>query len=195
MPGMFDEQMAAVRRRIGETAAEIRALLVDDLRSYPDREMKRRFLAASERADTITDKELSTLRESATALGERIAKQIDKELADDELWFKVAADGAPEVIASKDLRDVAPVWSRLAAVDAELDEIATAVGLGEDDRDPQGYAPPRRFIDRRYLPTVVEAYTRAASELQMLLQSSAQERAAERKRSLAARWAAAGSDD
>ncbi|HAN31899.1 MAG TPA: hypothetical protein DCQ06_09910 [Myxococcales bacterium] len=195
MAEMFDEQMKAVRHRIEETAAEIRELLVDDLRTYPDRELKRRFLAQPERAEGITDKELQQLRSSAAALGDRLAAQVQAALADEKVWFELAGDDAEEVAEGKDLRQIGPVWARLAVVDAELTELASRVDLGQDDRKPSGYAPPRRFIGRRYLPTLVEAYTRAASELQMLLQSSAQERAAEIKRSLSARWSAASQDD
>ena len=189
----LDDRIEATRQRVLTAGADIAALLTADLFDYPDRELQRRFLADPARAETISDAALAALRRAAKELGDRVATAITKQLAAPEPWLTLA-EGGGEIADSKDLRDVPEVWSLVAAFDAEVTGLAATVGLEDDDRTPPGYAPPRRFIGRRYLPSLVESYLRASRDLHELLVASEEKHVEQRKRSLADRWASAASD-
>ncbi len=189
---MSAEHMEAVRQRVLATGADICAVLVEDLAGYPDRELQRRFLAAPDVAESIDDAALKALRAAAAELGRSAAARVATALAQPEPWLACTVAGSAPVEIGKDLRKVSAVWAHVSPVDAALTALAEPHDLGEDEREPAGYAPPLRFIGRRYLPSLVESYLRAASELQALTERSAEEQVATRKRSLAERWAAAG---
>ena len=189
----LSERSAATRARVLAAGADIAALLREDLGSYPDRELQRRFLADPVRAAEISDAALTALRRAARELGERVAAAIGTQLAAAEPWLALPESDAA-ITVSKDLRDVPEVWALVAAFDAEVTGLAATVGLEHDDREPTGYAPPRRFIGRRYLPSLVESYLRAARELQQLHVATEALQQAERKQTLSERWAAAGED-
>jgi hypothetical protein len=183
------------RRRLLDAAEEVCALLVRDVRQYPDRELERRFLGRPAAAAQLDEARLNELRRRSTAAGEALAAQLGESLGDPEAWLALAAcDGLPP--EGKDLREVTPIWRRIAdIVDPAIEALAGAYGLGGDDRDPAGYPPPRRFIDRRYLPALAEAVLREIATLRRLQDDQGAMAAAERTQSLAERWAAAGSGE
>lgn len=188
------ERIAMTSQRVLTTGADIASLLTEDLQGYPDRELQRRFLADPEGAEAISDEALTALRKAARDLGARVSAAITKQLAAPEPWLSLA-EGSQDIADSKDLRDVPAVWSLVAAFDAEVTGLAATVGLEDDDRQPMGYAPPRRFIGRRYLPSLVESYLRTSRELRELLIVSEEKQVEQRKRSLAERWASAATDE
>ncbi len=184
------EQRAACIRRLDETVERIRALLAEDLRGYPEREMRRRFTADPVRAETITDGALAQLRKEATALGGSLVEELGAVLAEDSLW----RGGPADLPGTRDLRQVSHIWASLAPVDEQVEALAGRCGLGGDDREPAGYAPPARFIGGQHLPTLVETYVRELGTLRRLEEQVAEEVAMEQKRSLNERWARAGEE-
>ncbi|GEM_PF-3568679 len=186
-------QLQACERRIEETSAQIAKVLASDIQGYPDRELQRRFLTHSEVAGSITDAALKKLRTDAGALGADLADRVVDTLADQALWTALL-DAGSEVPGGKEFRSIAPVWAALGFIDADFEELASAAGL-HDDRDPAGYAPPRRFVDRLYLPTLVETMLRELANLANLRVAASAEAEAETRDSLSARWAAAAPDE
>jgi len=187
-PNANSEERAACIRRLEETAGRIRELLTEDLRAYPEREMRRRFTADPVRAETIADGALADLRKQANALGGKLAQKADKKLAAIELW----SEGPAGLSSTRDLRQVKHIWAALGDVDAKIETLAEGFGLGGDDRDPVGYGPPARFIGGQHLPTLVETYVRELETLHRLDVDFARVVADEQKRSLSERWAKAG---
>ncbi|MCO4761154.1 MAG: hypothetical protein KC502_06590 [Myxococcales bacterium] len=190
----LNERLDATQTRVLAAGKEIAVLLSEDLAGYPDRELQRRFMAEAEIAESISDPALAALRKAAKALGTRSAEAISTRLAADEPWLALPRSDT-EIPDSKDLRAVPAVWALVCEFDAEVTGLAATVGLEADDRTPPGYAPPRRFIGRRYLPSLVENYLRACTDLRELLVASEEAQVQSRKQSLAERWAAANGNN
>ena len=185
-----DELLASARTRLRETAGSIATLLAEDLETYPERELQRRFVEA-EGADKLSDQQLAALRKSAKELGKSFAEQVGERLTDEAPWLALAQPGAPLPEDRKTLRGVSAVWSVVSAIDAEVEKLAASAGLPADQRAPAGYSPPARFISRLHLPTLVENYFREVMELRKLGDIVAVEDAEGRRRNRAERWGAA----
>ena len=187
---LIAEQRAACLHRLDETVGRIRNLLAEDVRGYPERESRRRFLADPVRADTISDGALAELRKGAIAAGTELAATVSSALASEELW-RQPTEVAP---STRDLRQVAHIWAALAVVDVQVEAMAERFGLGGDDRDPPGYAPPARFIGGQHLPTLVESYLRELATLTRLAVEASEVAENQQQRSLSDRWAKAADD-
>lgn len=175
--------------RISVVGRDITAVLQIDLCEYADRELQRRFLLDPTRAAQITDDQLATMRAEAVSLADAMQTQIGERLSDPQLWLQMA-DGDAEIPTGKDLRHIAPAWAVVSEVEQQFEEFAQRYGLS-DERQPVGYQPPRRFVRRLYLPTLVETCLR---ELDLLRgarrKASVQDQAAKRA-TLSERWNAA----
>ena len=187
---LIAEQRAACLRRLDETVGRIRALLAEDVRGYPERESRRRFLADPVRADTISDGTLAELRKDAIAAGAELAAAVSSALAPEELW-RQPTEAPP---STRDLRQVGHIWAALAEVDARVEAMADRFGLGGDEREPPGYAPPARFIGGQHLPTLVESYLRELATLLRLAAEASEVAEHRQQRSLSDRWAKAAED-
>lgn len=184
-----NQQVVASRTRILAIAKDITTVITQDVVSYPDRELQRRFLGLPERADKITDKDLKRLRNEAAELGHTLAESLTAALSSDEIWLK-PAHGEEPISGGKDLQAVASVWSVLDTINTRFEKLAERYNMPSEGEAP-GYVPPRRFIQRLYLPTLVETYLRELENLRNLQQVAAAEEKAHHKQSLSARWAAA----
>lgn len=203
----------AARERLMATAAVIVGVLSEDLTLYPEREIRRRFLD-SPAADALTDEQLRSLRARAQALGASFASLVAGELAAFEPWLALS-EVAPadyeaaleRAVASflpaglelplgeacrKDLRSVPEVWTRVAAIDREVEALAAAFGLPPDSRTPPGYTPPARFISHAHLPTLVERYHRDVAEYVRMASANRVSDAEAIRRTRANRWNDAG---
>lgn len=190
-PNLLAEQIEACKRRLQDTVARMRGLLVEDIKGYPERELRRRFLLDAVRAESISDGELAALRREAGDLGASLAAEVAQALAPEARWLDDPVD-LPRT--TRDLRAVPAIWKLLDPVDDQLEAFAARYGLGGDDRDPAGYRPPARFIAGQHLPTLVETWARELETLREL-QGSLQTQVAEKKQqSLSERWARAAAD-
>ncbi len=193
-----DVALADAERRLAEAGAEIAELLAADLQTYPDRELERRFFARPEVAAQLSDAALQQLRTRAKGLGHTLAVGARERLGVAAPWLELcAADGLPG--DCKDLTQLPSVFGLLGTVggsrglvDLAVEGLAEEHGLGGDDRSPAGYQPPKRFIDRKYLPTLVETVVRHVGAVRALRQKQGETAAEQQQRSLAARWGKAG---
>jgi len=196
------------------TAAVIVGLLGEDLASYPEREMRRRFLDSAA-ADGLSQDQVRSLRARAQALGAAFASLVAGELAATEPWLALTAVPATDYEAAlersvasflpaglelplgdacrKDLRSVSEVWTRIAAIDREVEALAAAFGLPADSRTPSGYTPPARFISHAHLPTLVERYHRDVTEYSRVANATRIADVDAVRRARANRWTDAGS--
>jgi hypothetical protein len=185
------EALVAARRRLRETADSIIKLLCDDLLTYPDRELQRRFVEA-ETGDQLTDTQVAELRKTAKELGKSFTEELAGELAHDVPWLALAQGEAALPDDRKNLRSVLAVWRDVAAIDAQVESLAAMFRLPADNRVPTGYVPPARFIGHLHLPTLVEHYFKTIVELRKLTNELASQTGEARKKSRAERWSAAG---
>lgn len=184
------EALTQSRRKLRETADTIVRLLSEDLASYPERELQRRFVH-SDASDRLTDAQLVELRKDAKRTGQAFVGELQLVLAHDEPWLALANSVEPLPEQRKNLREVAAVWQAVSAIDPQIEALAATWHLGADDRTPPGYQPPARFIGRDHLPTLVEHYFRHVVELRRLGQHAAHRTAEAQKQARAARWDAA----
>lgn len=189
-PGAMAEQLQQAERRLRDTTQAITQLLSADLIGYPERELRRRFVD-SEGADQLSDAELQQLRDAARALGKQMAQRVERELAWPGPWTLSVSESAGDPgEARRTLRDLPLVWAAVAAVDAQVEQLAQQYRLPADERQPAGYAPPARFIDRAHLPALTDQLFRHMRELELVRGKVDAEAAEARRRRRAERWAA-----
>ena len=186
------ENLSAARRRLRETADAITNLLAEDLATYPERELQRRFVEAEETADKLTDLQLAELRKAARELGKTFSTELRGLLAHDQPWQALVQTDLALPEDRKNLRGVIAVWQDVAAIDDQVETLAVTYHLPADQRIPKGYQPPARFIGRAHLPTLVEHYFREIMELRKLTDQVEAQTGDTRRQSRAARWSAAG---
>jgi hypothetical protein len=188
--GAMAEQLQQAERRLRETTQAITQLLTADLFGYAERELRRRFVD-SESADLLSDSDLLQLRDAARSVGKQMAQRVERELAWPGLWTLSVADSAGDPgEARRTLRDLPLVWAAVAAVDPLVEQLAAQYHLPADDRQPAGYAPPARFIDRAHLPALTDQLFRQMRELEQVRGKVDAESAESRRRRRAERWAA-----
>ncbi len=189
-PGAIAEQLQQTERRLRETTLAITQLLAADLAGYPERELRRRFVD-SDAADQLSDADLQQLREAARGLGKQFAQRVERELAWPGPWTLSVADSAGDPgEARRTLRDLPLIWAVVAAVDPKVEELASQYHLPADERQPPGYAPPARFIDRAHLPALTDQLFRQLRELEQVRGKLDAESAQARRLRRAERWVA-----
>ncbi len=184
------ELLQQAERKLRETVDAIAKLLAEDLANYPERELRRRFVA-SDAADQLSAAELAQLRQAARELGSSHVVRIEKELAFPGPWMLSVAQlpqGAGESRGKPSLSDLPLVWQVVARVDADVEALSLRFGLPADDRQPAGYQPPARFIGRQHLPTLTEKLVKGLEEVGELQGKLDSEVAEQRRVDRAARW-------
>lgn len=182
------EELQQAERRLRDTAQAITQLLIDDLATYPERELRRRFVD-SDAADQISDGELQQLRQAAQQLGKQLGQRVERELAWPGPWTLSVSESAGDPgEARRSLRDLPLIWAPVAAVDAQLEQLAGQFRLPPDDRQPPGYAPPARFIGRAHLPALTDQLFKHMRELEQVRGKVDAESAEQRRRRRAERW-------
>lgn len=152
-----------VRDRVRHVAAEIKALLADDLPKYVERELKRGFVEHPEFASRLSDSTLRELKSAVKAEGERGRDQVLAALEDEALWFPTGplAEGRVSVADSPAL------WAAVGGITGTVRALRERFGYPAS-AEPIEYRPPSWFIGRRYLPTLSEKYWRLIAELREL---------------------------
>lgn len=157
----LEQHATALRERVMSVAAEIKALLAEDLPRFVERELKRAFVSKPEFAAAMSEDQLRTLKK---AIADRSAARTEEVLAAlqlESLWFP-AHSGADD--DRKSVSENAPLWSAVNAICDTVNELRAEYGFPESD-EPVEYRPPTWFIGRRYLPSLSEKYWRHVREL------------------------------
>ncbi len=190
-PGSAGAELTAAEHRLRETVDAIVRLLAEHLAAYVEGELRRRFVGA-EAADHLGDDELRQLRASAAQVGKAAAARVERELAWPGPWLLSVAQMPQTKDSKPTLRDFPLVWSVIAAVDAEVEALASRQHLPADDRQPPGYQPPRLFVSGAYLPQLTERLVASFHEIAMLRDKLDTAHAADRRAERERRWQAAG---
>lgn len=190
-PDAAQADLTSAEHRLRETADAIVRLLAEHLPAYVEGEMRRRFVGA-EAADHVGDDELRLLRQGALTVGKTAAARIERELAWPGPWLLSVAQMPQTKDSKPTLREFPLVWSVVAAVDAEVEALASRHHLPADDRQPAGYQPPRLFVNGAYLPQLTERLVASFHEIATLRGKLDTAQAADRKATRERRWQAAG---
>ena len=182
----LNAEEAKVLERLRGIYDEARKILGDDLPRFVEREVKRHFVAAPEFADSLSDAQVTALKEAIASDSGAAAERIMSELEDDAPWI---AGVDTEKETPRSFADNASLW---AVVD-QISKVALTLLTAHAFPVPEGgfdvhYRQPTWFIAGKHIGTVSEHYWRGIRELQGL-RARRQELASGRKaEDLKRRW-------
>ncbi|MFT7624424.1 MAG: hypothetical protein ACI9WU_003611 [Myxococcota bacterium] len=157
----LEQHAIMLRARIMEVAEDVKALLVEDLPKFVEREMKRAFISAPGFASSIDDARLRKLKASVSAASSEATADIMKALTLDDLWLP--ADATPDD-SRKSMAENEPLWTAVSSICQAVTAVRSEYGFPAATQ-PIEYQPPTWFIGRRYLPSLSEKYWREVREL------------------------------
>ncbi|MBI2570516.1 MAG: hypothetical protein HYV63_26235 [Candidatus Schekmanbacteria bacterium] len=166
-----------------ELGREITAALVEDLREYPEHELKRRYV---ESEVTLDERRINALRAAARKAGATLATGAARRLAIAQVWQEIVnVDSLP---SEPSLREIPAVREIIVGLDRRVEELAAEYGLPCDERDPPGYRASTGLISGKHLPALVRRYCGLAHRIRTVRDglTEVQERA--RKKSKADQW-------
>ncbi len=176
-----------VRDRVRHVAADIRALLSEDLPRFVERELKRGFVENPEFAARLSDERLAELKAECIAEGERGRDRVLMSLEDEALWFPATL---PPVENRATIASNTALWAAVSGIAESVHALRQRFGyptLPAGDVSVE-YRPPTWFIGRRYLPTLTEKYWRLLAELEELHSRAGAIRKESSKAELTRRW-------
>jgi hypothetical protein len=184
-PESVEEQTEAIHEKIRHTAKEIRALLRDDLPEFVAREIKARFLEASEFASKLDEAQVKALKESAALAGAEAAETVDAALEPLDPWLA----GMQVDTSRKHLADNPELWARVTQVNEIVEKLMESQGFPRSGATyGVSYREPARFIHGRYLPTLAERYWKLLGELQRVQEQASAQQQARSRAELLRRW-------
>ena len=141
-------------------AAEIKALLAEDLPRFLEREIKKAFITHTDFASSLSNERLKSLKAEIVKRGPEAADAVLATLTDD-LWL---ADSSGDDDDRKSISENEPLWERISVISETATTLMAEYGFPTGD-EPVEYRPPTWFIGRRYLPSLSEKYWRHVREL------------------------------
>ncbi len=180
----LEQHIIILRERLVQIAAEVKALLAEDVPKFLERELKRAFVSHPDFASTLSDSALRTLKADIKSGGESATRDMLAAVEDNALWFAgaAAADDAKKSIAENEA-----LWSAISdVVCGALDAIRAKYAFPAGP--PSSYKPPTWFIGRRYLPSLSEKYWQLLRELHETETQIGQTRSESAKVDLTRRW-------
>ena len=137
------EDPEKTREQLLDITAKIRAVLAHDLRDFPIRTAKKRYLALPEFAATLTAEQLGNLKASLNTAAEARTQEILEKLSAENIWIdNVTPSGAKP---SKTLRENRAVSEALTGITQITRDTLAAFGFPEELLDIH-YDPPTWFI-------------------------------------------------
>lgn len=164
-PKDLEERLRVVEEKIRRDAREIVEVLRIDLPAFVKRQVRERFIAAGEFADSLGEAKVKALKADVEATAEKVAREVLPALEEWSLWLE-GARAAPPVAERRDLAGNPEIHARIQRVGAyvrDLLERHEFPGVkAEDFREP--YRLPTWFIGGRLLVSLVENYWRNVEE-------------------------------
>jgi len=179
------EDAEKTRQHLVEIVTEIRNVLSVDLRAFPIRAAKKRYLALPEFAATMTAEKLGELKSALGSAAEERTTLIIGALEDEMIWVENVTP--PGNKPPKTLRDNRSVTEALNGIAEVTHDILKDFGFPAALLDIH-YDPPTWFIDGKYLPGLIEKYWKT---LAVLRQQSREHKRAQHEHDvqvLAGRW-------
>lgn len=179
----LEDQIALRRARFESIVAEVRAVLVDDIPNWAQREAKEAFVGQPEAAASLDAGALKSYKSKILALGTSASEALGAALADPTLWLEgPAVTGNPRTV-----RDAAGVWSKVVSlIDEPFNAVLAEHGLGGEE--PSAFKGPVYFVGGRYFPTLAEHYWKLRAELVELQSEADALTATETRSTLLDRW-------
>lgn len=162
----LDELETRLRRNLEAAVADLLAVLRSDLVTFVEREVRNRFVAAADLAETMEDDQLISLKGKVGELGTRVAKEICDDLSGDmQFWF------GPDVPLGegKSFDAHTPLMDKLQTIAVETGKLLDEYGFPKDGEGYDlRYSPPAYFVNGKYAPGVAETFWKNFAQLKEL---------------------------
>jgi hypothetical protein len=177
--------VALVTQRLQQNLNDIRKVLEQDLRAFPEREAKRRFLENGTFSEEMDDSTLSAFKEDVSALSGGVAASAIEALSEDSPWLDMRGD-LPET-DQRSLEWNPVVFQHLQSVAGGVQQVLEKHGFPAELSSVE-YKTPTWFIDGLYLPGLIENYWKGLTELRAAQVQVDEVQRVESVQNLADRW-------
>ena len=184
-PEALSSRVEGARQQLAEVIDEMHAVLAWDLPVYPEREGKKRFLDAPEKAAEMAEGELAAIKKELRGVGSGIAAQVVEALRSHGPWQ--SEEASAEEGGARSLDGNPEVTAALYRVARATQAVLARCGLASAEESLR-YKTPTWFIEGRYMPGLIEKYWRWLGEVREGEQARVQAAREDERRSLARRW-------
>ena len=187
MPNPEKSEAEILQDKVRQTISEIRDVLLTHLPDFFEAEIKRRFVAAGEFADRLTDERLTELKTEVKAQSQKFATEIAAFLNDESRWWVAP----PTEGDKKHLGDNEAIWNAVKGVETRVVAFLQRFGFpllpGETEYTVR-YRLPAMFIHGKYLPGLCETYWNRLHQWFATKQQKDQQSAEAKRQVRAERW-------
>ena len=177
--------LALVTQRLQQTLHDIRKVLAADLKAFPGREAKKRFLEGGAFSSALDATVLSAFKIEIDGVGSGLVKSVIEDLGNDSVWLEVSGDLPDTDKRSLEWNPV--VFQSLQRVADATSEVLRKHGFPSDSCLVD-YKTPTWFIDGLYLPGLIENYWKGMAELRAAQNQAEEVTRVEAVQHLADRW-------
>lgn len=177
--------LALVTQRLQQNLNDIRKVLGVDLKAFPAREAKKRFLEGGEFSTAMDDGAVSALKIDLAALSEGLVDSVLDTLGEDAGWLEIGVD-LPET-DRRSLEWNPVVFQQLQRIAEATSELLSKHGFPAAVCTVE-YKTPTWFIDGLYLPGLIENYWKGMAELRAAQGQAEEVTRVEAVQHLAERW-------
>ena len=147
---------------IAKLRKEALAALQEDMPKFPEREVKRRFLAAKDFARELPREKIAEIKKTLRERAAPLANEVLAEMEDETRWLA----GLEHLdSAGKSLADNPKLWEPTARLAEFVRTVLEAYGFPNANDPPVEYKMPPYFIKGKYLPSLAEKYWGLLREL------------------------------
>jgi hypothetical protein len=180
------ERRAVVEERLKKDVRSMIDVLKVDIPGFFAREAKRRFLAAADFADKLSQEQVGKLKLRVQEAGEVTASDVVRALEDPRTWTWDASHPLPESSKSLDAHPrVAPVLSRIGL---GLSQTLAQLGFPDAESAKDAYKLPSYFVAGFLMTRLVENYWRDLQEQVELTRLIDESAGRERRDKLTKKW-------
>lgn len=155
---------ARARQEIQKLAGEVLPVLAEDLEKFPQREVRRRFVAAPEFAASLDDAAIARLKSDLARRSVEVRDQVVRAMEAPELWVEATGCAGP----GKSLAENPALWAATAGVVDLVKSILDEYRFPDAESSPPEYRMPTWFIGGKFLPGLAEKYWNKVAELRDL---------------------------
>ncbi len=178
-------QESRILATLGRLATDVCQALGEDLALFPMAEARRRFLADSDVAASVSDEAIAGIKVDLEA-GALAARDAVLDLLEDvDIWF-AGVDAGPG--PGKSLEEHPVLWAATRPIEVFVADTLVRHGFPVPEDDPVRYRMPMRFIGRKYLPGLAEKYWLLIDDLRHVRARLAEVRTTEVREALGRRW-------
>jgi hypothetical protein len=180
------ERRSVVEERLKKDVRSMLEVLKVDIPGFFAREAKRRFVAAADFSERLSQEQVAKLKQKVKESGELTASDVLRALEDPKVWSWDAAAPLPDDGKSLDGHPrVAPILSR---VGLGLSQVLGQLGFPDAETAKDAYKLPSYFVAGYLMKNLVESYWRDLHEYVELTRLIDESSGRERRDKLNKKW-------